>query len=222
MNEVTRRITLDLSRNNNVHISFASQYDLKSRVILITILDDGAPYKIDNVTSIVVNVLRPDGKSMGYAGYLTEDGLIKYTLGSWALSVVGTTIFSVSFYDADKRKLTTSPFTIDVAPSIYVGTNVSSVEDAQSAFDNMMSELSGVKAAEELRVAAESAREENEYYRTHEEDMRRYEESKRMQNEMERINNESLRYEVTNVLLNALDNLLDLQEKYLISEEADG
>lgn len=222
MNEVTRRITLDLSRNNNVHISFASQYDLKSRVILITILDDGAPYKIDKVTSIVVNVLRPDGKSMGYAGYLTEDGLIKYTLGSWALSVVGTTIFSVSFYDADKRKLTTSPFTIDVAPSIYVGTNVSSVEDAQSAFDNMMSELSGVKAAEELRVAAESAREENEYYRTHEEDMRRYEESKRMQNEMERINNESLRYEVTNVLLNALDNLLDLQEKYLISEEADG
>lgn len=222
MNEVTRRISLDLSRNNNVHISFASQYDLKSRVILITILDDGAPYKIDKVTSIVVNVLRPDGKSMGYAGYLTEDGLIKYTLGSWALSVVGTTIFSVSFYDADKRKLTTSPFTIDVAPSIYVGTNVSSVEDAQSAFDNMMSELSGVKAAEELRVAAESAREENEYYRTHEEDMRRYEESKRMQNEMERINNESLRYEVTNVLLNALDNLLDLQEKYLISEEADG
>ena len=221
MNEVTRRISLDLSRDNNVHISFASQYDLKSRVILITILDDGAPYKIDKVTSIVVNVLRPDGKSMGYAGYLTEDGLIKYTLGSWALSVVGTTIFSVSFYDADKRKLTTSPFTIDVAPSIYVGTNVSSVEDAQSAFDNMMSELSGVKAAEELRVAAEYARENNELSRSRSETVRRLEEETRSQNEETRIANESLRCQVTNNMIIAINNLLEIQQQYISSEETD-
>ena len=212
---------MDLSRNNNVHISFAGQQDAKSRIILITILDDGVPYKVENVMSVVVNVLRPDGQSLGFAGEVTEDGLIKYVPGSWALGIAGKTKFSISFYDADRRKLTTSPFTIDVAPAFYLGGSINNIDEHPTAFDNMMSELSGVKAAEELRVAAESAREENELCRIESEEMREFEEQRRKQNEETRIANESLRCQVTDSLITAVNNLLIIQEKYISSEETD-
>lgn len=221
MNEITRRISLDLSRNNNVKISFMGQQDTKSRIILITILDDGVPYKVENVTSVVVNVLRPDGQSLGFAAEVTEDGLIKYVPNSWALGIAGVTRFSITFHDASKRRITTSPFTIDVAQGLYFGANINSSDEKQTAFENMMSELSGVKVAEEERVAAESERETNELNRIRSESVRRLEEKTRSQNEETRIANESLRCQVTDNLITAVNNLLEIQQQYISSEGTD-
>ncbi len=236
MKEVTRRIALDLTRKNNTRVSFASQADFGSREFIISLLDDGVPYPVDKSLTATVNVCRPDGTSTAYMAEITDDGCVRYVAGLWALRIPGDTRFSVSLYDGDDRKLTTSYFTVNVEAGLHLGTDILEGDATHTAFTDMMNTVAHFKGEEIKRDAAERERINNEGIRTafeleragNERDRQAAEktrdnreldrmmaESVRADNEALRIKNENARLEVTATLKSALYNLLTLQQIYI-------
>ncbi len=162
MKEITRKISLDLSRKSNVKFVFASQADAESRTFLISLFDDGAPYRIGNGITAAVNVLRADETSSSFLADVTDEGCVKYTAGAWALGVAGITQFSVSLYDANGGRLTSSSFTVNIAPGLYLGEDIDGNDEVQSAFAGMMEQLTSnnaelISATNDARDAADSA-----------------------------------------------------------------
>ena len=233
MKEVTRRIELDLSRKNNTRVFFASEADFGSREFIITLLDDGVPYHVDKSLTATVNVCRSDGTSTAYMVEITDDGCIRYVAGLWALKVPGDTRISVSIYDGDEKKLTTSFFTVCVEEGLYLGADILEGDDTHTAFTDMMNSVAHFKeeeikrdAAERERINNESIRVESELNRAGEESKRTVAESARVDNENarvaaeeQRVANENARLEVTDILRVALANLILLQEQYIAKGE---
>lgn len=225
MKNIERKISLDFSRKSKTNISFSNQSDFNSRVFLITLYDDGVLYKPDITDIAYVNVLRSDGTNAAFSGEITSDGLIKYTAGAWALGVAGITSFSVSIRDSGNRKLTSSPFTVDIAPGLYLGEDVNSNDTLPSVFEDMMMELAEVKLAEsgredneKKRVNSEIIRIAHEKERTNNETERIGNEEERMTNENMRVINEDLRSKITAAIIEGVDNLLSIQNKYISGE----
>ncbi len=147
MNEVVRRISLDLSRRSNTSLIFSSQLDMNSRVFLITLFDDGKRYYVEGSMTASVNVSRSDGTSAAFVADITDDGCVRYTAGSWALGIAGLTKFSVSLYEGEDKKLTSSCFTVDIAEGLYLGNDLSLNYNEKNTFQSMMNEVSAQKAA---------------------------------------------------------------------------
>ncbi len=161
MNEIVRKISLDLSRKSNISLMFSSQTDMNSRVFLISLFDDGRPYFISLGTSVAVNVKRSDGTSAAFIAEVTEEGCVKYTAGAWALGMAGETCFSVSLYDGNGQKLTSSCFTVDVAPGLYLGLEVGEDDEEQNIYDSMMNKFAeSIAQAENAQKAAEKGAED--------------------------------------------------------------
>ncbi len=231
MIKVTRRITLDFQRKSNVRLVYASQSDMISRVLVIKLLDDGAPclFRGGSGYKVAINVLRPDGRSAAFSAKITGIGEITYQMTSWPLGVAGDVQLCVAIYGPDAYRLTTPPFTVHVAPGLYLGNEIKEDTESQTAFANMMSELAGAELAEEKREANELQRKENESARKRAESSRAAEESSRnsaeltrSNNEEERVYNENMRNQnetnrinVTNAMLEGLENLIALQETYI-------
>ncbi len=164
MNEIVRRISLDLSRKSNISLIFSSQTDMNSRVFLISLFDDGRPYFITSETSVAVNVKRSDGTSAAFIADVTEDGIVKYTAGSWALGVAGLTNFSVSLYNGNAQKLTSSSFTVDIAPGLYLGLEVGEDDEEQNVYDSMLNKFAeAIAEAEKAQKSAEKGAEDAMY-----------------------------------------------------------
>lgn len=136
MTEITKNITVDLSRRGNTRIVFARQNDKGSRTLNITLTDGGAPYFVSSGTVATINFLRPDGANASFAASVNEQGGVTYTLGLWTLALDGSVRCSVSLYGADETKLTSSDFYLDVLDALY------SDDDFSEDFDE--SDLTGV------------------------------------------------------------------------------
>ncbi len=205
MNDVIRRISLDLSRKSNVSLIFSSQMDMNSRVFLIKLFDDGRPYRVPSGVTAAINVLRSNGTCSAFIAEVTADGCVKYTAGSWALGLPGITRFSVSLYDGSDKKLTSSAFSVDIAPGLYLGEDINEDDSAQTAFQNMMVSLAQVRVDELARISAESKRAENE--------------EKRETSENTRVENEENRIELISEMNSALDGLIRMQESHILGGE---
>lgn len=136
MTEITKNITVDLSRRGNTRTVFARQNDKGSRTLNITLTDGGAPYFVSSGTVATINFLRPDGANASFAASVNEQGGVTYTLGLWTLALEGSVRCSVSLYGADETKLTSSDFYLDVLDALY------SDDDFSEDFDE--SDLTGV------------------------------------------------------------------------------
>ena len=165
MKVITRRISLDLSRKSNTRITFASQADYKSREFIITLLDDGMPYFVEKTGTATVNVRRPDGTNTAYMAEITDDGCIKYVAGMWALRLPGEVKFSVSLYDGDQKKISSSYFSVMVEEGLHLGSEINDGDESHTAFYDMMNTLASFKLDEQARAEAETARENNESIR---------------------------------------------------------
>ena len=187
MKQVTRNISLDVSRKNNTRVIFACEADYNSREFIITLLDDGVPYKIGATAFIAVNVKRPDGESKSHEAEMTEDGRIRYIAKRWDLDVPGDVLFSVSLYGEDDVKLSSTFFTVRVEEGVYTGSEVSEEDDGYSVFYEMMNSLSRIKGEEAKRVTAENNRIEGENTRADTERSRIIEEKQRRNAEIARI-----------------------------------
>ena len=245
--DIRKQITLDFQRRNNVRVVYATQSDMNCRVLVIKILDDGEVYPIHKNSGAIaaINVLRPDGKSSSFPAKITDIGEVTYEMTAWPLGVAGEVKMSLALHDSNGDRLATDPFILYVAEGLYLGSQVEEDDQNQTAFANMMAELAAINLKEEMRQDYETQRQEdeferrnNEFARSRQEDRREDEENKRVNaengryneelvrkkneqeriaNEAERAANDALRCQVTDALLQGLDNLLALQEEYINS-----
>jgi hypothetical protein len=107
----------------------AKQYDMNTRFIKATFVDNGDKIYIDPeaTVKVVINALRPDGESKAFDGEVNQDGTVTVPLHSWMLELVGTVTCDISAIDTetdDNKKLTTTSFTLLVEKAAYGGDDV--------------------------------------------------------------------------------------------------
>ncbi len=238
MQKVIREISLDFQRKNNVRVIYATQSDMRSRVIVMHLLNDGEVYPIHPYSAVMpaVNILRPDGRNSSFPATISGVGEVSYELTSWPVGVAGDVKMSLSLYTGTGDRISTDPFTVRVAEGLYLGSQVEEDEENQTAFANMMSKLAEVHLKDQTRESNEQTRIDNEFERKKAETVRiskeddrinaentretretiRYKnETEREQNEEARVASEALRCQVTDALIAGLDNLLAIQAAYL-------
>jgi len=213
MKKVTRKITVDLSRRSNSRILFATQNDLYSRRLLIKLTDDGMPYPVQHGLTVTVNYLRPDGVSGAYLADVCEDGSVEYVISPAILNAAGQTQCTVSLFNEDGNKLTSSPFIIDVAESLYLGNDVSE-DEGEDLISSIMSAYTSMDSAENAREWAEAERERAE-------EQRKIADEERVSAELGRANAEEKRQEYYSKIEPNLRAIADIQQGF-INENGDG
>jgi len=118
MTSITRSIIIDVARKNQIPDVVAKSGDIASRFINATIKNDGVTYVIDPTSTILLDVLRPDGQRDAFACELNQDGTVKAPLTQWVLGCYGKVKASISIINGDQR-LTTTNFIIDVQESEF-------------------------------------------------------------------------------------------------------
>ena len=199
MKKVIRKITVDLSRKSQTRVVFATQNDLESRCLSITLTDDGKPYNVHKRLTATVNFQRADGKNGAYIARICDDGTIEYVISPTMLMVAGQTQCSVSLFNDVGNKLTSAPFVLDVVQTLYDEHELS--EDARLDYiDEMIARFTTFQNQENDRQAAERDREQNEAAREASESNRKAceksrdaAENTREQNEQDRIASERAR-----------------------------
>lgn len=238
MQKIVKRISLDFQRRSNTRVVYATQSDLNYRVVVISLYNDGVIYPIHPYSGEIaaINVLRPDGRSSSFPATVTGVGEVTYEMTSWPVGIAGEVHMSVSLYTANGDRLSTAPFTVQVAEGLYLGSEIEEDEENQTAFANMMAKLADVNLRDELREAGEKLRKSNEEARELKEAERENAEAQRNSaererdaneseraarelvrdsSEQERISNEEMRCRVTDSIIEGLDNLLAIQEAYI-------
>ena len=193
MTEVSRNITVDLSRKGGTRPIFAVQNDVGARNLTVRITDDGSPYKIEAGTTAALNYKRPDGVS-GAIMMTVGDGEVSVNLPPVVIGVKGVTVCTVSLFDADKNKLTSSEFCLDVSEELYSGEAIDATPE-YALLESLFSRVSEIELDEIQRQAAESEREIAEGNRETAENARNDGEIERAKAESERSKAESAREE---------------------------
>lgn len=157
MTEIIRKITVDLARKGNTRLIFATQNDQNSRKIVIHLTNAGIPYPVPKTATATVNFARPDGESGAFKANVESDGSVSIILSIWPLTVVGEVACSVSLFDGEEKRLTSSTFYLDVVSAVYSGEGI--VEDENySILTDLISEVSDFKEAEaDLKEATKRA-----------------------------------------------------------------
>lgn len=156
MKEISRKITVDLSRRGGTRQSFAVQNDKGTRNLRISLTDDGSPYRIGVGTVAALNYKRPDG-ICGAQSASVVDGDVCVTLQAPTIGAIGNTVCTVSLFDGDGNKLTSSEFSLDVSEEIYSGEALDETPE-YTLLDGVFSRLAEFETREVEREAAESER----------------------------------------------------------------
>ena len=127
MIEIIKELNIEVSKPNLFQAVVAKQYDMNTRFIKATFVDNGDKIYIDpNATvKVIINALRPDGEAKGFDGVTNADGTVTVPLHSWMLELDGTVVCDISVIDTKKdnnRKLTTTSFTLLVEKAAWNGT----------------------------------------------------------------------------------------------------
>lgn len=194
MIEITKEITVDLTRKNKTRVIFAKQLDNGCRKILVTLTDNGKEYSVPQDAVVTVNVLRSDGESNAFLAAVTKDGRLEATLGSWTLGVAGETKCSFSLYFDGNKRLSTPEIILEVGAELYTGDGISSDQN-YSILTALISDCSEIKEAESGRIVEEISRSNAEKLRVANEEKRISNENTRNQKETERIQREKARIE---------------------------
>lgn len=160
MTEVTKKLKVDFSRKATVRPTFSVQNDNGARNLIISLYDDGAPYKIQEGTTSYLNYKRPDGVSCALLASVGESE-VSVSLNPAVLGAAGLTECTVSLIGADGSKLTSSDFCLDVAEEVYAGESIAEAPEL-SLLDGIFVRLSGFESEENKRVSAEEERVVNE------------------------------------------------------------
>lgn len=161
MTEVYKRITVDLSRRSNVRLIFASQNDIGARNLMITLTDGGINYIPSNDCSATLNFKRSDEVCGAVAASILRTGDIVVEIPQIALAAPGITVCSVSLFDSEKNKLTSSDFSLDIGEEFYSGETIEDNPD-YSLLQSLFAKMAEYATAESARAAAEETRKQNE------------------------------------------------------------
>ena len=159
--EIIKELNIEVSSPNVFQAVVAKQYDMNTRFIKATFVDNGDKIYIDPdaTVKVIINALRPDGESKGFDGEVNQDGTVTVPLHSWMLDQVGTVTCDISVIDTetdDNRKLTTTSFTLFVEKAAWGGGDITS----DSQYDVLVELLNTCSTAGE--VAEEALQKSNE------------------------------------------------------------
>ena len=181
MTEVFKSLTVDLSRKSGSRPVFAVENDTGSRKLKIRITDDGSPYKLDEGTVAIMNYKRADEVSGASLAENCGDR-VEVTLTPAILGAKGMAVCSISLFDEQKNKLTSSEFCLDVSEELYSGEELDGAPE-YGLLEDVLSRLSDIESEEMDRSHAETARTEAELSR---------EEAEKAREEAERIREERI------------------------------
>lgn len=156
MAKIIKELTLDVVRENIGGTVAAKQNDVDSRSIKARITADRKAIDISQLSTVVINVLRPDGESNGFVGTVNSDGTVSVPISAWMLKESGTVKCDISVFDGTER-LTTMPFFISVEESLYDGEAIEN-EEEYTVLSALMNEMYGIRSDESLRVQIEEER----------------------------------------------------------------
>ena len=166
MIEIIKELKIEVSKPNVFQAVVAKQYDMNTRFIKATLVDDRDIVRIPSRPTVkaIINAERPDGLSKGFDGEVNSDGTVTVPLHSWMLEMEGTVICDISIVDTaadDNKKLTTTAFTLLVEKAAYGGGDVTN--DPQ--YDVMVHLLEAcLEASATAQEALEKSNEANAKY----------------------------------------------------------
>ncbi len=146
MAQIVRDITVDVAAQNIFQAIIAKQYDSKSRFLKVTLTDTGEKIAIDENSTVIINALREDGESKAFSGKVNSDGTVTVPLTLWMLEKDGFVKCDISIVDADKRKLTSTLFNLNVEQAACPSSDISD-DDNYDLLVNLISEASEANAA---------------------------------------------------------------------------
>jgi hypothetical protein len=131
MIEIIKELQIEVSKPNVFQAIVAKQYDMNTRFLKVTFVDNKEKISINHseTVSVIINALRPDGQSKGFDGEINNDGTVTVPLHSWMLELVGTVVCDISVIDTatkDNKRLTTTSFTLYVEQAAWGGEGVTS------------------------------------------------------------------------------------------------
>ena len=152
---VTHELTLDLTRRLPVAPISTVQGDSNTRLLKLTLLENGANWVVPEGVTASVGYKKPDGTKGWYdtlpdgqAACVIEKNLVAATLAPQMLTVSGNVTAAVVFMDADLNRIATFPFCIQVLADPAAGETVSNdyydystMEDINAQFASLEAEL---------------------------------------------------------------------------------
>ena len=178
MIEIIKELNIEVSKPNVFQAVVAKQYDMNTRFIKATFVDNGDKITIpkSDTVEVIINALRSDGESKGFDGVINDDGTVTVPLHSWMLELVGDVLCDISVTDkkADNgKKLTTTSFHLIVERAAWGGDGMTNdpqynlliellnkVDNADATADVALEKASrAIDLVEGLEADAESARE---------------------------------------------------------------
>lgn len=151
MNYSNYRISLDI-HDISSQVSLNAKKGDTSRKILITLMENGLPYRISSECSAVFTAKKPDGNIL-YNACTIEDCTIIYALTPQTTSVDGKIECEIRLYGADNALITSPRFTIVVDATVYNDGDVVESTSEASALTALVSEATTLIDNVETKLA---------------------------------------------------------------------
>ena len=121
---ITQSLRMDLCRCGVLGQVSAVQGEANTRVIVLALYSNGAPWEVPEGSTAVVGFQKPDGKKglydtlpNGTPAVRISGSTVEATLPPQALTASGRVSVTVNFYDTEGDSLATFPFTVVVEPN---------------------------------------------------------------------------------------------------------
>lgn len=144
MAQITKSLSLDVSRQNRRRAIFAKQFDNDSRFLKIQLNHEGEPIEVAKTSAVLINATRADGASSSFMGSVNDDGSITVPITYWMLEVPGEAKCDVSVISEQGGKLSSLSFAIEVEQAYGNGEDVSESDD----YDILVQLIADVKQLE--------------------------------------------------------------------------
>ena len=153
--KITQSITLDFARSTMPVTVFAKQYDADTREIVITPLNNGAPYTLESGITARLQMTKNDGTTVINNATISSN-TITVTLTAQALTAAGTAVAEIGLYK-NSTLLSSQIFYIDVQKGAYDENAVKSSDEYGALVTALAQADAATSAATEASATATSA-----------------------------------------------------------------
>lgn len=149
-------ITLDVAASSpRRHLVTAKQGDTNTRIIEVTLLNDGKNFDIPAGSLVKIRMEKPDGKYIynecSYAG-----NTVRYTLTNQSISVAGSVLCDIEIEDYLHNTISSIGFTMEVYRSPYSESAIKSANEMNVIIRYISTAAEYVEAARKYAEAAEA------------------------------------------------------------------
>lgn len=113
-NQIFKHLTVDVAELNTFQSIVAKQYDVNSRFLIITLVNEGEKINVDSSSTVLINAERADHAADSFAGVVNSDGTITVPITSWMLELDDFVTCDISILGVGETKLSSTSFTIEV------------------------------------------------------------------------------------------------------------